>query len=287
MDHNAWSPPGPGKHGYMQVGLGRDRNLFIEGEHRHVFVGTGKHFLYCGWYHVVRVEALSKEEWGTLPPKVKRTYSETTMNKEKSSAIRSADQALAMYDSGELRAPCVRLQCVQFDTAFYQELVRANEQFFSSRPRPGGAGVPGPSKRRRVTRAGASKDEDNEEVSLACAVTTTSGQASASVASAPALPGSSSAKGHQAESSGSASVIRVTHGVLSLSSSPVPGGSGHASAGAPSMRQTRTSTRSQAAQGSMTLRIPGGRSVERTSQSASEDVLELSSNDDDDLYADW
>ena len=72
MDHNAWSPAGPGKHGYMQVGLGRDRKLFNgEGDRRHVFVGAGKLLLYCGWYHVLRVEALTKEEWDTLPDKVR------------------------------------------------------------------------------------------------------------------------------------------------------------------------------------------------------------------------
>ncbi len=72
MDHNAWSPPGPGQHGYMQVGLGRDRKLFNgEGEYRHVFVGGGKFFLYCGWYHVLRVDPLTKEEWDTLPPRVR------------------------------------------------------------------------------------------------------------------------------------------------------------------------------------------------------------------------
>ena len=71
MDHNAWSPPGPGQHGYMQVGLGRDRKLFNgEGEYRHVFVGGGRFLLYCGWYHVLRVDPLTKEEWDTLPQKV-------------------------------------------------------------------------------------------------------------------------------------------------------------------------------------------------------------------------
>ncbi|KAI9058841.1 hypothetical protein FKP32DRAFT_1549455, partial [Trametes sanguinea] len=136
MDHNAWSPSGPGKHGYMQVGLGRDRDLFNEGEYRHVFVGAGKHFLYCGWYHVLRVEPLTKEEWGTLPPKVQSTYAATTVNKEKSKRFTSQQTVLAMYNSGELRAPCVRLQCVGFDTAFYQELVRANDRHFAHRPRP-------------------------------------------------------------------------------------------------------------------------------------------------------
>lgn len=55
----------------MQVGLGRDRKFFNgEGDKRHVFVGAGKFFLYCGWYHVVRVEPLTQDEWAMLPPKV-------------------------------------------------------------------------------------------------------------------------------------------------------------------------------------------------------------------------
>ncbi|TBU46123.1 hypothetical protein BD309DRAFT_989088 [Dichomitus squalens] len=161
MDHNAWSPAGPGKHGYMQVGLGRDRKLFNDqGEYRHVFVGAGKLFLYCGWYHVLRVDALTEDEWGTLPDKVKSTYSETTVNKEKSDRLQSAGQVLAMYNSGELRAPCVRLQCVGFDTAFYQELVRANDQFYSNKPRPG---PPGNSAKRRKIGGDQPKDEDEDK----------------------------------------------------------------------------------------------------------------------------
>lgn len=56
----------------MQVGLGRDLKLFNgEGVEQHVFVGAGKFFLYCGMYHVQRVDRLTKEEWKILPPKVR------------------------------------------------------------------------------------------------------------------------------------------------------------------------------------------------------------------------
>ena len=73
MDHNPWSPSGPGQHGYMQVGLGRDSKLFNgEGEEQHVFVGAGKFLLYCGLYHVQRVDPLTKEEWHALPLKVRK-----------------------------------------------------------------------------------------------------------------------------------------------------------------------------------------------------------------------
>ena len=71
MDHNAWCPAGPGQHGYMQVGLGRDSKRFNgDGEEHHVFVGAGKFLIYCGFYHVQRVDRVTKEEWETLPAKV-------------------------------------------------------------------------------------------------------------------------------------------------------------------------------------------------------------------------
>lgn len=74
MDHNPWLPTGPGKHGYMQVGLGRDGVRFNEPVHRHVFVGLGKVLTYCGVYEVERVNPLLQEEWETLPEKVNATF---------------------------------------------------------------------------------------------------------------------------------------------------------------------------------------------------------------------
>ena len=86
------------------------------------------------------------------------------MNKEKSDRFKSTPQVLAMYNSGELRAPCVRLQCLEFDTAFYHELVRANDQFFSNKPRPGPPTTG--SKRRRLNGdlpQDDTKDEDEDK----------------------------------------------------------------------------------------------------------------------------
>ncbi|KAI0361243.1 hypothetical protein OH77DRAFT_1492336 [Trametes cingulata] len=300
MDHNAWSPAGPGKHGYMQVGLGRDRKFFNEGDYRHAFVGTGKHLIYCGWYHVIRVDPLTLEEWATLPPK--STYSETTMKKEKNKELKSAQQVLAMYNSGELRAPCVRLQCVKFDTAFYQELVRANDLFFEHKPRPmppcssGGSST----KRRRVSEKASEEkvkdDESEEEVSLALAV----GLAhSNNVASSAAVPSSISL-------SDSATMAASS---VTANAWPLPPPSAEVEV-APPITSLPTQTRS--ATGSLTqdcqsgplkLRIPGGRALERPhadhwqlrSEPSSdqdedtneEDESELSSvSDDDDMYAD-
>lgn len=70
IDTHVWSPPGPGKHGFMYVGLGKDQDLFATSERRHLFVGKGKYFQYCGHYEVLRVQPLAKNEWTTLPMKV-------------------------------------------------------------------------------------------------------------------------------------------------------------------------------------------------------------------------
>ncbi|KAI0756662.1 hypothetical protein C8Q80DRAFT_48193 [Daedaleopsis nitida] len=175
MDHNAWSPVGPGKHGYMQVGLGRDRKLFNnDDEYQHVFVGAGKFFLYCGWYNVRRVDPLTKDEWDTLPQKVKATYSETTWKKEHTKkctdkelwdGIKSVEQVLNMYNQGELRAPLVRLRCEKFDTDFYKALVIANHQYYADKQRP----AP-PAKRRRLTEH-IVDDSDEDDIPLSAMLT--------------------------------------------------------------------------------------------------------------------
>ncbi|EIW64423.1 uncharacterized protein TRAVEDRAFT_158665 [Trametes versicolor FP-101664 SS1] len=293
MDHNAWSPAGPGKHGYMQVGLGRDKRLFNDaGDYRHVFVGAGKHFLYCGWYHVLRVEPLTKEEWETLPPKVKQTYSETTVSKEKSAELKSVQQVLRMYNEGVLRAPCVRLQCVEFDTAFYQELARANDQFFQHRPlqmRPSAhKGGAGPSKRRRVDKESTHTlvDDSEEEVSLA--LVTKKKTLVATPSSTPAFSSTSQLKVDDTVDT----KVDLTTSELPPSVPPVdvnvtPGAG-------PSTMRTAPSTGSSTVpmqSGSIKLRIPPRRSVNGKPliPDVLEDVIELSDlsseSDDDDMYA--
>ena len=39
IHQNPWCPKAPGEHGFMFVGLGHDRDTFLEEEQRHVFVG--------------------------------------------------------------------------------------------------------------------------------------------------------------------------------------------------------------------------------------------------------
>ncbi|CDO76625.1 hypothetical protein BN946_scf184868.g39 [Trametes cinnabarina] len=319
MDHNAWSPPGPGRHGYMQVGLGRDRDLFNNGEYRHVFVGAGKHFVYCGWYHVLRVERLTQDEWTTLPPKVRTnvcsgllsvlhadadspnslatqvqtTYSQTTVNKEKSNDFKSAQHVLAMYNAGELRAPCVRLQCVGFDTAFYQELVRANDRYFEHEPRPmppaNAAG--GSTKRRRVSKPKKVGEDFEEEVSLAVAVASiksatpngATGPEPTLTAGAPLASVSAASQTVVARPDVTVDVPTASH--LSASAGP----STQASADPP-RRSTRLLGRRQAiSSATFTLRIPSGKIKDRTSQSmgrGESDIYLSSGLDDDDMYAD-
>lgn len=74
MEHNPWSPRGPGKHGFMQVGLGNDEKTFEQPETLHVFVGIGSpsRFIYCGKYKLSRVVRLTTDEWASLPEKACR-----------------------------------------------------------------------------------------------------------------------------------------------------------------------------------------------------------------------
>lgn len=60
----------------MMVGLGREKETFIEPEVRHVFVGCESSHQYAGLYSCVRVEPLTKDEWHTLPEHVCRRVRE-------------------------------------------------------------------------------------------------------------------------------------------------------------------------------------------------------------------
>ncbi|OCH95775.1 hypothetical protein OBBRIDRAFT_719775 [Obba rivulosa] len=131
MNHNPWSPVAPGEHGYMMVGLGREKETFMEPEIRHIFVGCESSHQYAGLYSCVRVEPLTKEEWFILPEHVKTTYVETTRDKEKRLNPGPTSKVRAEYDTGERRAPCVMLQCIEFNPEFYNELVAANDNFFA------------------------------------------------------------------------------------------------------------------------------------------------------------
>ncbi|TEB39262.1 hypothetical protein FA13DRAFT_1725238 [Coprinellus micaceus] len=130
LDHNPWCPSIPGRHGYIFVGLGREKDTFLEPEEHNVFVGLKKkgkdtrRFKYLGKYRAVRVQPLTKEEWAGLPEPIRKTYAKTT--KDKTKDTRSADDVAKAYDSGELTVPCVQLQCIDFDYELYKAMVVEN-----------------------------------------------------------------------------------------------------------------------------------------------------------------
>lgn len=76
VDHNPWCPKVPGQHGFIFVGLGRERDTFNQPEEHPVFVGLQKkgkntrRFRYMGQYEATRVTALTPEEWKDLPQDV-------------------------------------------------------------------------------------------------------------------------------------------------------------------------------------------------------------------------
>lgn len=52
---------------------------------------------------------------------VRKTYAKTT--KEKTKDTRSVEDIVKAYDNGELRVPCVQLQCIDFDHELYKAMV--------------------------------------------------------------------------------------------------------------------------------------------------------------------
>ena len=70
MDDHPWAPAAPGEHGYVAVGHTREKDFFKAGDCRHLFVGTGKQYHYCGWYKIVIDEPFAPDEWTLLPPSV-------------------------------------------------------------------------------------------------------------------------------------------------------------------------------------------------------------------------
>lgn len=60
----------------MFARLGFDKNDFITPKICELFVGYGGLFTYCGQYEAIQVDALSLEEWNTLPEKVCQTVTQ-------------------------------------------------------------------------------------------------------------------------------------------------------------------------------------------------------------------
>ena len=76
LNHHPWCPTTPGQHGYIFVGLGKEKEAYKTPVVRHLFVGLPKaqtkqrRFRYLGQYRVMRVRSLSLGEWNTLSSEV-------------------------------------------------------------------------------------------------------------------------------------------------------------------------------------------------------------------------
>ena len=80
-------------------------------------------------------------------------------NRARTQNIGAARTIRSQLDSGRRVMPCVRLECVEFDEAFYQKMVRKNDAFF------GGESQGRPGKRRRMhgtADSGLGEDSDLE-----------------------------------------------------------------------------------------------------------------------------
>ncbi|KAJ8521457.1 hypothetical protein ONZ45_g1876 [Pleurotus djamor] len=129
LDLNPWCPTTPGEHGYMFVGLGTEKDTFLKPEVHHLFVGLKKQpkqstrlLRYLGQYSVSRVDALSAEEWETLPENVKEDYCNKTHQR-----ISNPPPKLKIrtdYDSGKHQVPCVMLRCIDYNNELANTLAR-------------------------------------------------------------------------------------------------------------------------------------------------------------------
>ncbi|KAG7099326.1 hypothetical protein E1B28_001184 [Marasmius oreades] len=133
IHQNPWCPNTPGEHGYIFVGLGGDRETFLDVQQQHVFVGEkdkGKLAMtYVGLYRCKRAENLTVEEWHTLSPEVQDAYSKLTKDKNKDG--RSLERIRTDYDQGILRVPCVELVCLEYVHRLFEALA-SNERCLAS-----------------------------------------------------------------------------------------------------------------------------------------------------------
>lgn len=76
LNHHPWCPSRPGDHGFIFVGLGKDKDHYHTGAIRNLFVGLPKtgmnsrRFRYLGTYRVTRVDPLIVDEWAMLSAEV-------------------------------------------------------------------------------------------------------------------------------------------------------------------------------------------------------------------------
>ncbi|CAA7266556.1 unnamed protein product [Cyclocybe aegerita] len=127
LNHHPWCPSVPGQHGFIFVGLGKEKESYKSPAIRNLFVGLpkthAKHrkFRYLGRYRVTRVRSLTVDEWDTLSEDVKVMYAKLT--KDKTRDLRSVEDITDAYNNGDLHVPCVQLQCMSFDEQLYAALI--------------------------------------------------------------------------------------------------------------------------------------------------------------------
>ena len=78
LKHHPWCPSRTGDHGFIFVGLGKDKDSYHSVAVRNLFVGLPKtamdrRFRYLGSYQVTRVDPLSVDEWAMLSAEVSTT----------------------------------------------------------------------------------------------------------------------------------------------------------------------------------------------------------------------
>ncbi|PPQ89385.1 hypothetical protein CVT25_002203 [Psilocybe cyanescens] len=127
LNHHVWCPSSPGQHGFLFVGLGKEKDSYKSPVVRNLFVGLPKEqskcrtFRYLGKYKVTRVKPLSVDEWNTLSSDVKHMYAKLTS--DKTGDVRPLEDIMLAYDKGTLSVPCVQLQFISFDDHIYSALL--------------------------------------------------------------------------------------------------------------------------------------------------------------------
>jgi len=137
LKHHPWCPSRTGDHGFIFVGLGKDKDSYHSAAIRNLFVGLPKtvmdrRFRYLGKYQVTRVDPLSVDEWAMLSAEFKSMYAKLT--KDKTKDARTLEDILIAYDNGNLRVPCVQVQCVGFDEDFFSALLAERDARQSTVP---------------------------------------------------------------------------------------------------------------------------------------------------------
>ena len=169
-----------------------------------------------------------------------------------------------MYDEGKLRAPCVRLQCLEFDTAFYLELVRANKEYFATKDQVPLSGTHSSKRRRIGTNISDTGSVDDNTLSNGSALARNETQVSRGPQLTIAGGTTSAGQGTIDPALLAPTVSRRTLGIA-----------------------TRSQTHKASAQTPVVLRTSGGRIRESPEPSLEEDEFSSSSDSsDEDIYVD-